>query len=146
MNDDTYTFDKISKELKNYTTAKAKADDPDYFGDTFIWGVKSLYDVSDGEPSGITMNDVSLWYSNTRHIYYLDVDTLTSFDSIDLKINFLERLRDAFKQYMAQNGLSTTDELDWEPSGGMLLLQSDKIEQVYTQFDIFVEGFKKCQR
>ena len=123
---------------------------PDYEGESpydcgnykFIWGVKSNIDMC-GEPACLhTMNDIDLIYSREKKRYILGIETAIWFDNKDDEIAHLTFLLEEFTQYMKSNNLPTNEPYRFWMSQPYLLFEGETIPELYTNFKIFVSGYK----
>lgn len=108
----------------------------------FIWGVKSSIDMSSAPACLHTMNDIDLIYSRAKKRYILGIETALWFDKKEQEIEYLTLLLDAFTKYMKDNNLPTNEPYRFWMSQPSLLLEGETIPEVYTNFKIFVEGYK----
>lgn len=118
-----------------------------FFGINFIWGVKSLFDVSgkDVPASFDTDNDLVLYYNSKLKLYFLDIDLENSSKVVDdstQHIAFLERLFDEFTKYMDENNLDKNQPFDLTALTASMFLQAESIEVLYTHFRLFIEGYE----
>lgn len=147
-------FNKIKWMFYQYKSSiqerKYRRKYPDYKGESmydcgiykFIWGVKSPNDFC-SEPSCLhTMNDIDIVYSREKKRYILSIETAYWFDKPDDAIKYLSFLLDEFKKYMNENNLSTQEPYKFWMSQPSILLEGETISEVYTNFKIFVEGYR----
>lgn len=122
----------------------------DYQGETgqdcghykFIWGVKSPDELSHEPASLYTMNDIDLVYSRAQKRYILDMETAYWFESKKQEFEYLTSLLEKFTQYMKENNIPTNEPYRMWMANPSLLLEGETIQEVYTNFKIFVEGYK----
>lgn len=151
-------FTKIRLLIYNLRSAKqekqCRKKYPDYNGETaydcgdykFIWGVKSSIDLC-SEPACLhTMNDIDLIYSREKKRYILSIETALWFDKKEDEIAYLISLLDAFTKYMRANNLPTDEPYKFWMSQPSILLEGETIPEVYTNFKIFVEGYKTVHK
>lgn len=123
---------------------------PDYqedgynFGNLkFIWGVTSWDDLSGKDANLYTMNDIDITYNRKEKKYYLGIETAYLFKDKKAECDYLKQLLNAFNYYMDSNNLSKEDEFVVVMSSVDIKYKADTIEELYTNFRIFVEGFCK---
>jgi hypothetical protein len=72
----------------------------------------------------------------------LGVETAYMFeDKID-EVEYLDRLLSYFTKYMTDNNLSTEESYFLWMSNACTSMKADTIEELYTNFKLFVEGYK----
>lgn len=126
----------------------------DYHGETsydcgeyqFIWGVKSNADMSQSPACLYTMNDIDIVYSREKRRYILELETAIWFDKKEDEIEHLSFLLGEFTKYMTQNNLSIDEPYKFWMSKPYVLLEGETLPEVYTNFRIFVEGYKSVHR
>ena len=118
--------------------------DPYDCGDIqFIWGVKSSDDVSSGPANLYTMNDIDITYSKKTHLYSLGVETVYLFmDGKQGEVKYLNELLKKFTQFMIDNNYDINDPYNLRMDQPHVNMFAESIPELYTQFRIFVEGFK----
>lgn len=147
-------FDKIKwmfyKMKSSIQERKYRRKYPDYKGESmydcgvykFIWGVKSQTELCSEPASLHTINDIDIIYSRETGRYILDINTSYWFDKpIDTK-RYLSSLLDEFTKYMNENGLLTTEQYKFWMSTPCILFEGETIQELYTSFRIFTEGYK----
>lgn len=108
----------------------------------FVWGIKSNIDMSNSPPCLHTMNDIDLIYSRKKKRYILGFETAIWFDKKEQEIEYLKSLLNAFTTYMDKHHLPTDEPYKLWMSQPSILLEGETIPDVYTNFKIFVEGYK----
>lgn len=83
-----------------------------------------------------------LIYSREKKRYILGIETALWFDKKEDEIAYLTSLLDAFTKYMEANNLPTDEPYKFWMSQPSILLEGETIPEVYTNFKIFVEGYK----
>lgn len=123
---------------------------PDYVDDEnnygslkHIWGVKSCGDWSGKDCCLYTMNDIDITYDRDEKVYLLGVETAYMFEDKEGECKYLQRLLNAFSEYMDDNNYSKNEEFVLFFSNPELQDKAESIEELYTNFKIFVEGFCK---
>lgn len=122
-------------------------DDEYNYGDLkFIWGVIAADNLSSPVANLHTMNDIDIVYDRKRKLYLLGIEMLYYFDSPSDKIEYLDDMLNAFTDFMNENNYDK----DSSESKEHLLMcdymfdgSAKTIEELYIQFRIFVEGYKK---
>lgn len=135
----TYFYEKKLKRLY-----------PDYNGDDayncgtlkFIWGVKSFDDLSSADACIYTMNDIDILYNRETLKYTLGVETAYMFKDKLAEVKYLDSLLSYFTKYMIENNLSTEEPHFLWMSNPCTIMEADTIEELYTNFKLFVEGYK----
>lgn len=107
----------------------------------FIWGVKSWGDLSGVDACMFTMNDIDITYDKKKRVYMLGIETAYMFDSYKDECNYLKDCLNAFTKYMDDNGLSKNEPYILWMSNPCTSMEAETIEELYTNFKIFVNGF-----
>lgn len=107
----------------------------------FIWGVKSFDDLSSDEANLGTMNDIDVIYNKHTHEYILSVETAYMFKNHEEECRYLKDCLDAFTGYMNKNNLQRDVPFRLFTSIPCTSMEADSIEELYTNFRIFVDGF-----
>lgn len=108
----------------------------------FIWGVKSWDCLSSADACIYTMNDIDICYDRETKKYMLGVETAYMFDDKFAEVEYLDRLLSFFTKYMIDNNLSTEEPYFLWMSNSCTSMEAKTIEELYTNFKIFVEGYK----
>jgi hypothetical protein len=108
-----------------------------------IWGVKSWDDLSGKDCNFYTMNDIDITYDRKTKQYSLGIETAYMFqDNIKKgECKYMRQLLDAFTKFMNDNGYSKEDNCRLFMSNPSIRTSAESIEELYTNFRIFVEGF-----
>lgn len=107
----------------------------------FIWGVKSLDDLSGSDANLYTMNDIDIVYDKKKSEYMLGIETAYLFDSFEAECNYLVDCLNAFTKYMDDNGLKRNEPYTLFMSDTCTSMAAKSIEELYMNFKIFVDGF-----
>ncbi len=107
----------------------------------FIWGIKSLDDLTDKDASLWTMNDIDITYDKKSQKYILGIETAYVFKSHNAECDYLRDCLRAFTKYMDDNGLKKNEPFMLFMSDPCTSMTADTIEELYTNFKIFVDGF-----
>lgn len=107
----------------------------------FIWGVKSWDDLSESCANLYTMNDIDIVYDKKRKKYILGIETAYTFKNHDDECNYLKQCVKAFTKYMNDNGMQTNKPFRLFMSSTCTSIESESIEDLYTNYKIFVDGF-----
>lgn len=107
----------------------------------FIWGITSWDDLSGHEANMYTMNDIDITYDKQKKEYMLGVETAYMFETYASACNYLRTCLDAFSKYMDANGLDKNKQYSLFMSNPCTSMVADSIEELYTNFRIFVDGF-----
>lgn len=107
----------------------------------FIWGVKSWDDLSGHGACLYTMNDIDLTYDKKKKEYMLGIETAYMFKTHAAECKYLQDCLDAFTKYMDNNGLKKNKPYMLFMSNPCTSMVADSIEELYTNFKIFVDGF-----
>lgn len=107
----------------------------------FIWGIKSWDDLSCSDCNMMTMNDIDVTYDKHTKEYILGVETGYVFTDTDSECKYLRGCLDAFTSYMDKANLNKNTSLMMWMGNPCTSLKADTIEELYTNFRIFVEGF-----
>ena len=103
----------------------------------FIWGVKSWDDLTGQDACMYTMNDIDITYDKKKKEYMLGIETAYMFKSHAAECDYLQ---DCLK-YMDDNGLKKNEPYRLFMSNPCTSMTADTIEELYTNFKIFVDGF-----
>ena len=107
----------------------------------FIWGLKSYDDLCSGDCCLYTMNDIDIVYDKKHDKYNLDIETAFWFEDKNGECKYLLRLLDSFTKYMDDNGLDKNKPYEFWMSNLTTSMSADTIEDLYTNFNIFVRGY-----
>lgn len=120
------------------------ADDEYNSGDLkFIWGVKSRDDLSKSSVANMyTLNDATIVYNRRDKTYSLLIETAYWFDTKIDEVNYLENLLAKFREFMITNRYDTNFPYRFWMSPATANMLADTIPELYTEFRIFVEGYK----
>lgn len=127
------------KMIKKYGDCSLENDDI-----KFIWGVKSFDNLSGSDANLYTMNDIGIVYDKKNSEYMLGVETAYLFDSFEAECNYLVDCLNAFTKYMDDNGLEKNRPYNLFFRDPCTPTTAKSIEELYTSFKIFVDGF--CNR
>lgn len=107
----------------------------------FIWGIKSWDDLSSASACLYTMNDIDIVYDKKREVYMLGVETAYLFESYADECEYLRKCLDAFTKYMDDNRLEKNRPYILFMSNPCTSMEAETIEELYTNFKIFVDGY-----
>ena len=107
----------------------------------FIWGITSWDDLSGHEANMYTMNDIDIIYDKHKKEYILGVETAYIFKTYSSACSYLRMCLDAFSKYMNDNGLDKNKRYDLFMGNPCTSMVANSIEDLYTNFKIFVDGF-----
>ena len=113
----------------------------------FIWGIKSSDDLSSSPANLYTMNDIDIIYSRNTGLYSLGVETAYKFrDGKQGEATYLSDLLKAFTDFMVDNDYDVDAPYMLWMSQPNINCFAESIPELYTQFRIFVEGYKAAYR
>ena len=134
---DYWKYDKYTVKMdKKYGNYALETDDI-----KFIWGVKSWDDLSGADACMYTMNDIDLMYDKKKKVYMLGIETAYCFDNHAAECEYLRDCLSAFTKYMDDNGLKKNEPYGLFMSDLCTSMEAKSIEELYTNFKIFVYGF-----
>lgn len=107
----------------------------------FIWGIRSWDDLSGSDANLYTMNDIDITYDKKKKEYMLGIETAYMFKTHAAKCEYLRDCLKAFTKYMDDNGLNKNEPFRLFMSNPCTNMVADTIEELYTNFKIFVDGF-----
>lgn len=107
----------------------------------FIWGVKSWGDLSGTDACMFTMNDIDIIYDKQKKMYMLGIETAYMFDSYEAECDYLKDCLNAFTKYMDDNKLRKDKSYRLFMSNPCTSMAAETIEDLYTNFKIFVNGY-----
>jgi len=107
----------------------------------FIWGIKSWDDLSGRDCNMQTMNDIDITYVKETKEYMLGIETAYMFESKSDECKYLRDCLNAFTKYMDDNNFRTNEPYMLFMSNPCTSMSAKTIEELYTYFKIFVEGF-----
>ena len=107
----------------------------------FIWGIKSWDDLSGCDACIYTMNDIDIIYDKKKKEYMLGIETAYYFENHAAECDYLRRCLNAFTKYMDDNGLDKNKSYILFMNSPCTSMVADSIEELYTNFKIFVDGF-----
>ena len=108
----------------------------------FIWAVKSWDELSNRDANINTMNDIEIDYDRKNKEYILSIETIYHFDNgKEGEVKYLEKLLNDFTKFMIDNNYKIDEPFFfWRASDS--LFRAESIPLLYTQFKLFVEGYK----
>lgn len=107
----------------------------------FIWGIVSYDDLSGSNANLYTMNNIDITYDKKDKKYMLGVETAYIFDTYNDECEYLRQCLSAFTKYMDENGLVKNKKYKLFMSDPYTRNTADTIEELYTNFKIFVDGY-----
>lgn len=107
----------------------------------FIWGVKSWDCLSPSDANLYTMNDIDIIYNKGNGMYMLSIETAYFFETHAAECEYLQDCLKAFTKYMDDNGLNKNEPYRLWMSNHCTNMEAQTIEELYTNFKIFVDGF-----
>ena len=144
------------KQIDNFMTERAYRKEERYneemdkkYGDCtletdsikFIWGTKSWDDLTAHDASLYTMNDIDITYDKENKKYILGIETAYVFESHAAECEYLRNCLKAFTRYMDDNELNKNEPYRLFMSNTCVNMTAETIEELYTNFKIFVNGF-----
>lgn len=108
-----------------------------------VWGVQSWDDLTGDKSHLYSMNDIDITYDRDKNEYYLGIETAYLFKDKHDECKYLRNLHDAFTEYMLNNGFSTVSTLSLFFSCPRVSTSAKTIEELYSNFTVFVEGYCK---
>lgn len=126
---------------------------PDFEGETeyddgfskFIWGIKAGDDICSESACLHTMNDIDLIYSREKQRYILGIETAYWFEDKADVVEYLQHLLKCFAKFMDEQGYDKNDRYRFWLSPSDLPFEGETIPELYTNFRIFVEGYKAVE-
>ena len=113
----------------------------------FIWGVKSVDDLTNCRETNLhTMNDIDITYNRKTKTYSLGIETAYLFENKKEEVDYLNSLLDLFTKFMIQHNYNQNEGYDLWMTNPNITLCAESIPELYTQFKIFVEGYKAVYR
>lgn len=107
----------------------------------FIWGIKSCDDLSSLDACLYTMNDIDITYDKKKNEYMLGIETVYMFKTYSDECKYLTSCLNAFAEYMDNNGLKKNEPYMLFMNNPCTSMTAKTIEELYTKFKIFVDGF-----
>lgn len=144
---------KIIDKIKDYRIEKYYNNIENKYGDInkendnfkFIWGIVSSDSLSNDCCGLMTMNDMDIVYDKKECLYMLGIETGYMFDNYKDKCKYLKSLLKVFTKYMDENSLDKNKPFDLFFSQPKTELKGKSVEELYTNFKIFVEGFCRLE-
>lgn len=106
-----------------------------------IWGIKSYDDLSKSNACLYTMNDIDITYDRKSKLYMLRIETAYLFDDKKHECEYLRRLLSEFTTFMNEKEYSKETKFALSFNTPSIYTSAESIEELYTNFRIFVEGF-----
>ena len=133
--------EKYNKEMdEKYGDCTLETDDI-----KFIWGVKSFDDLSSSNACLYTMNDIDIIYDKKKKEYILGIETAYLFKTYNDECKYLSDCLKAFTKYMDDNGLNKNESFRLFMNNPCTNMVANSIEELYTNFKIFVNGYLTLQ-
>lgn len=107
----------------------------------FIWGVKSWDDLCGADACMHTMNDIDIVYDKKEKMHMLGIETAYLFKNYNSECEYLKDCLRAFTKYMDDNGLNKNEPYRLFMNNPCTDMKAKTIEELYTNFKIFVNGF-----
>ena len=111
----------------------------------FIWGIKSYDDLSCTDACLYTMNDIDIIYDKKKEEYILGIETAYLFKTYNDECKYLSDCLKAFTKYMNDNGLNKNEPFRLFMNNPCTNMVANSIEELYTNFKIFVNGYLTLQ-
>ena len=111
----------------------------------FIWGIKSYDDLSCANACLYTMNDIDIIYDKKKKEYILGIETAYLFKTYNDECKYLNDCLKAFTKYMDDNGLNKNEPFRLFMNNPCTNMVANSIEELYTNFKIFVNGYLTLQ-
>ena len=111
----------------------------------FIWGIKSWDDLSGTDACLYTMNDIDIIYDKKKKEYILGIETACLFKTYNDECKYLSDCLKAFTKYMDDNGLNKNEPFRLFMNNPCTNMVANSIEELYTNFKIFVNGYLTLQ-
>ena len=111
----------------------------------FIWGIKSYDDLSCANACLYTMNDIDIIYDKKKKEYILGIETAYLFKTYNDECKYLSDCLKAFTKYMDDNGLNKNEPFRLFMNNPCTNMVANSIEELYTNFKIFVNGYLTLQ-
>ena len=111
----------------------------------FIWGIKSYDDLSCTDACLYTMNDIDIIYDKKKKEYILGIETAYLFKTYNDECKYLSDCLKAFTKYMDDNGLNKNEPFRLFMNNPCTNMVANSIEELYTNFKIFVNGYLTLQ-
>ena len=111
----------------------------------FIWGIKSYDDLSCADACLYTMNDIDIIYDKKKKEYILGIETAYLFKTYNDECKYLSDCLKAFTKYMDDNGLNKNEPFRLFMNNPCTSIMANSIEELYTNFKIFVNGYLTLQ-
>ena len=127
--------------------------DDEIGGIKFIWGLKSYDDLTPGEASLHSMNDIDIYYDESEKLYHLGIEEIYVFEKEEYRIDYLNHLADEFEDYLLRNGYKREEINDlrlanvfgeYYPSGvvaGIASMQAPTLTELYRKYKLFVKAY-----
>ena len=133
--------EKYNKEMdEKYGDCTLETDDI-----KFIWGVKSFDDLFSSNACLYTMNDIDIIYDKKKKEYILGIETAYLFKTYNDECKYLSDCLKAFTKYMDDNGLNKNEPFRLFMNNPCTNMVANSIEELYTNFKIFVNGYLTLQ-
>ena len=133
--------EKYNKEMdEKYGDCTLETDDI-----KFIWGIKSYDDLSCADACLYTMNDIDIIYDKKKKEYILGIETAYLFKTYNDECKYLSNCLKAFTKYMDDNGLNKNEPFRLFMNNPCTNMVANSIEELYTNFKIFVNGYLTLQ-
>jgi hypothetical protein len=109
----------------------------------FVWGVEDVYNPLIGEASFNTVNDIEIVYDRKMDLYTLNIKTAYLFkDGKSAEVDYLNKLLDSFKIMLWGKQLNLNEPYQMWMCKPCTHLTASSLPELYTNFKIFVEGYK----
>lgn len=145
-----FQYGKLAEIRGYFYNKKMKRLYPDYKDDEYncgelkhIWGLRSVENFEDKSRGVYDCSDIDISYDRKTKKYMLGIETAYVFQNIQSECDYLKDCLNAFSRYMDENNLSKDNRRVLFFGQPCTNLTTDSIEELYTEFRIFVEGFCK---
>lgn len=106
----------------------------------YIWGVSSC---PNSKNDGLWQaHDIDIIHDKKKNKYYLGIETAILFDTNAEIYTYLDELYREFTKYVIENKIEIGTTFNFFCSNLKTTWEADSIGELYTQFSIFVKGFK----
>jgi len=103
----------------------------------FIYGVSAW----GGEASKYQANDFEIFYDKKKKKYSLGIETAFILENKSCECDYLKEMLDKFAEFMVESNYGIKDEFCFYFCEPKTKLVVDSIEELYTNFAIFVKGY-----
>ena len=139
---------KLIEKISNKFIIETELEDDDYYISDMetediklIFGIKSYDDLTSHEANLWTLNDFYLLYNKNTGKYFIDIETIYSFNDLNGDIIYINDILNKFTKWMKENNYNTDARVNLYTMFTHHETEFNSIEDAYAMFKIWAKGY-----